>query len=52
MAGSLDYYLQTKEKYDSLTFRIRCFFYPWIREKFFPDAGSPTHISKSFVTIY
>ncbi len=51
---ALTYLLQAKEKYESPTFRIRCFFYPWIRiwKNFFPDPGSPTHISKSFVTLY
>ncbi len=36
--------------------RFRCFFDPWIRDRFFPgsrisDPGSPTHSSVSLVTI-
>ncbi len=32
--------------------RIRCFFDPWIWDKFFPGPGSQTHISKSLVKIF
>jgi hypothetical protein len=32
--------------------RIRCLFDPWIWDMYFPDPGSPTHISESFVTIF
>jgi hypothetical protein len=31
---------------------IRCLFDPWIRDRFFPDPGSQTHIFESLVTIF
>jgi hypothetical protein len=35
-----------------LRIRIRCLFDPWIRNRFFPDPRSQTHIFESLVSIF